>query len=161
MAPIASAHEVTDAVTWMLSTSTRNESTSMSNRAPSADTVLVRRATWPSTPSRASATAASTTRVTTGVTPPAIPWATSAATPPTSTDRARVIRSARTQGRRPGPAGGAGEQDPQRPHVDGPHQPSQRAEASGGAQRGEHGQLRGGGQGQLPVDPVAKRRRRD
>ena len=56
MAPMTSAHGVTSAATCTLSTSTRNASTSMSKRAPSAETVRVRRATQPSTPSSASAT---------------------------------------------------------------------------------------------------------
>src|SRR3954447_3029985 len=94
MPPTTSAHGVTTTATWRLSTSTRKASTSMSKRAPSADTVRVRRATCPSTPSSASATEARTTSVTTGVPPLANRSATSAATPPTSTARASVTKSA-------------------------------------------------------------------
>ena len=45
MRPIASTHGPTVGTRSTLSTRMRNASTSMSNRAPSADTVLVRRAT--------------------------------------------------------------------------------------------------------------------
>ena len=49
------------AATWTLSTRIRNASTSMSKRAPSSDTVPVRRATGPSTASSTSATTATRT----------------------------------------------------------------------------------------------------
>ena len=52
--------------TYTLSTRIRNASTSMSKRAPSGETVPVRRATQPSTASRTSATTASATSATTG-----------------------------------------------------------------------------------------------
>ncbi len=65
----------------------------MSNRAPTALTVPVRRATAPSTASKASAAAHNDTRVSTGM-----GWAnddaTSAATPPTRTARVKVTQSA-------------------------------------------------------------------
>ena len=55
-APIATVHQPKSPATNTLSTRIRKASTSMSKRAPSAEVEPVRRATWPSTPSSASAT---------------------------------------------------------------------------------------------------------
>jgi hypothetical protein len=66
----------------------------MSNRAPIADAVRVRRATCPSTASRTSATVASTTRFGVAVVPVTSPSATSAVTPPASSALASVTTSA-------------------------------------------------------------------
>lgn len=98
MAPITSTHGPSVRASRALSTRIRKASTSMSKRAPRADEVPVRRATLPSTASRASATAV--TPVSSGV-PCATPPATMAATPPTSTARARVTWSAGPSERRP------------------------------------------------------------
>ncbi len=125
---------------YTLSTRRRNESTSMSKRAPSAEAVPVRRATQPSTPSSASATMASPTSVVTGV------WranesAVSAATPPTSVARASVTRSA-------GPS--AADPESCRPRVsEGTHddpvrepdQPSRAAETDGAGEGRQQGDL--------------------
>ena len=59
--PIASTHSPSVRDTWMHSSRIRNASTSMSNRAPNSEAVPVRRATWPSKPSIARATATSPT----------------------------------------------------------------------------------------------------
>ena len=58
---MASTHHAVVHATYALSTRIRNASTSRSKRAPNAETVPVRRATWPSTASSTSATVASTT----------------------------------------------------------------------------------------------------
>jgi hypothetical protein len=71
----------------------RKASTSMSKRAPSSETVRVRRATQPSIASSASATAASGTSTAIGSGRSA-DSTTSAVTPPTNVARASVTRSA-------------------------------------------------------------------
>jgi hypothetical protein len=97
IAPIASTQPPTARVAYQLSTRRRNASTSMSKRAPTAETVPVRRATLPSTASSASATEASATSAATGagrLTDSTV----RAATPPTSVARASVTRSAGPSG---------------------------------------------------------------
>ncbi|AJE43466.1 hypothetical protein SNOD_28180 [Streptomyces nodosus] len=91
--PISSTQGPSDIDTYTLSTRIRNASTSMSNRAPSAVAVPVRRATLPSTPSRISATAVSPTNKVTGGAL-SKESATSAVTPPTRIDRPSVTRLA-------------------------------------------------------------------
>ena len=65
----------------------------MSNLAPKAVAVPVRRATYPSTASSTSATALIATRAATWASPKK-PWTVSAATLPASTARTAVTRSA-------------------------------------------------------------------
>ena len=91
--PIASTHAPTEGATSTLSARIRKASTSPSSFAPNADAVPVRRATCPSTKSRASATDASAVSVATG-TSRAKESAVSAATPIASVARASVTAPA-------------------------------------------------------------------
>jgi threonine dehydrogenase-like Zn-dependent dehydrogenase len=90
---MASTQPPNDSATYPLSTRMRNASASMSKRAPSSETVPVRRATQPSTASSASAMAASGTSTATG-SGRSTDSTTNAVTPPTSVARASVTRSA-------------------------------------------------------------------
>ena len=90
---MASTHQPRYGATWTLSTAIRKASTSMSNRAPNALEVSVRRATYPSTASRTSATVLiATMSATCGS--PTRPATVSTATTPARTARVSVTRFA-------------------------------------------------------------------
>ena len=127
----------------------------MSNRAPSADAVRVRRASRPSTPSRASATAARPTRTATS-TRPVNESATRAATPPTSAARASVTWSA---GRAVAPARARAR--PSRPRVAASKarptaQPAGSARPPGRARRARRGAPRPGSRRLRTVAPCLR-----
>ncbi len=90
---MASTHHPAVGATYALSTAIRNASTSMSKRAPSADSVPVRRATRPSAPSRTRPIVARATKAGTA-SAPTYDCAVSPATPHASTARVAVIRPA-------------------------------------------------------------------
>ena len=96
-APIVSTHHPRSCATEALRTRSRNASTSMSNRAPSSLSVRVRRATHPSTASRARAGTASPTSSATG-TGSVNDVATSAVTSATRVERTAVIVFAHPKG---------------------------------------------------------------